>query len=117
MKEIVVDGSDLVIVAIVVFWLGNFLTEKIPLLGKYSIPIAVTGGLVCSIIVATIGGAGGPKITFDMQLRDTLLLVLFLSRVGKTIGWSSVTVRPTMRRAGAKFMCRRRSARVPWDPE
>ena len=77
MNEILVDGSDLIIIAIVVLWLGNFLTEKIPLLSKYSIPIAVTGGLICSIIVAIIGGAGGPKITFDMQLRDTLLLVFF----------------------------------------
>ena len=57
--------------------MGNAITQKIELLRKYSIPIAVTGGLLCSIIVAIIGGVGGPKITFDMQIRDTLLLIFF----------------------------------------
>ena len=77
MEDILVEGPDLAIVAILVLWLGDFLTIRIPLLSKYSIPIAVTGGLICSVSIATIGGVGGPRITFDMQLRDTLLLVFF----------------------------------------
>lgn len=77
MEEIHVQGPDLIIVAIVVLWLGNFLTEKIQFLQQYSIPLAVTGGLICSIVVAIIAGTGGPRITFDMEIRDTLLLVFF----------------------------------------
>ncbi len=77
MEEILVKGSDLIIVAILVLWLGNLLTHKIRLLEKYSIPIAVTGGLLCSILVAIVGAAGGPKIIFDMAIRDTLLMVFF----------------------------------------
>jgi len=77
MEVIHVEGPDLIIIAILVLWVGDFLSQRIPLLSKYSIPIAVTGGLLCSISVAIIGAAGGPKITFDMQLRDTLLLAFF----------------------------------------
>ena len=33
--------------------------------------------LAAVVIVAIIGASGGPKITFDMQIRDTLLLVFF----------------------------------------
>ena len=77
MEDIHVQGSDIIIVAIVVLWVGNLITQKIALLKKYSIPIAVTGGLLCSTIVAIIASVGGPKITFDMAIRDTLLMVFF----------------------------------------
>ena len=77
MQEILVQGSDLILIAILVLWVGNRITLAVPLLSKYSIPIAVTGGLLCSIIVAIIGATGGPAIKFDMQIRDTLLMVFF----------------------------------------
>lgn len=77
MEEIFVKGSDLILVAILVLWVGNSITQKIRLLKKYSIPIAVTGGLLCSILVAAISAMGGPKITFDLTIRDTLLMVFF----------------------------------------
>ena len=79
-----VQGSDLIIASIVVLWLGDQLTRRIKLLEQYSIPIAVTGGMICSIGVALIAGFGGPKITFDMTIRDTLLMVFF-----STIGISA----------------------------
>ena len=77
MDEILVKGSDIVILAILVLWVGDRITRKVQLLSRYSIPIAVTGGLLCSILVAVIGALGGPKITFDMTIRDTLLMVFF----------------------------------------
>lgn len=77
MQEIIVKGSDIVILAILVLWVGQQITQRVSLLTKYSIPVAVTGGLLCSIIVAIIGAAGGPKISFDMAIRDTLLMVFF----------------------------------------
>ncbi|QDU11853.1 sodium/glutamate symporter [Gimesia aquarii] len=97
MNTIVIEGSDIVLVAIFVLWVGDMITSKVAILKKYSIPVAVTGGLLCSIIVAIIAGAGGPEITFDMTLRDTLLMVFFttigisakLSRLkagGKSLG-------------------------------
>lgn len=76
-ETILVDGADLVIVSILVLWVGHFLTQKIAVLQRFSIPIAVTGGLLCSVIVAIVTASGGPKISFDMQIRDVLLLVFF----------------------------------------
>ena len=84
MKELHLEGPDVLIIAILVLWLGSVLTKRIPLLGKYSIPMAVTGGLICSILVVIIASAGGPKISFDMEIRDILLLVFF-----STIGLSA----------------------------
>ena len=77
MEEIVVKGPDIVIGAILVLAIGNAITQKVDVLRKFSIPIAVTGGLLCSILVAVIGSLGGPEITFDMTIRDVLLMVFF----------------------------------------
>jgi len=77
MDSLQVTGADVIIVAIIVLWVGNRITQAVPLLSKYSIPIAVTGGLLCSIIVVLINAFGGPKIDFDMTIRDTLLMVFF----------------------------------------
>ena len=77
MNNLHVTGVDVVIVAIAVLWVGSRITRAVPILGKYSIPIAVTGGLLCSIIVAAVSSFGGPKITFEMTIRDTLLMIFF----------------------------------------
>ncbi|WP_339909200.1 sodium/glutamate symporter, partial [Symmachiella dynata] len=77
MNNLHVTGVDVVIVAIAVLWVGSRITRVVPILGKYSIPIAVTGGLLCSIIVAAVSSLGGPKITFEMTIRDTLLMIFF----------------------------------------
>jgi ESS family glutamate:Na+ symporter len=77
MDEIVISGSDILIGAILVLALGNAITQKVAALRKFSIPIAVTGGLLCSIVVAIISNVGGPKIVFEMTIRDTLLMVFF----------------------------------------
>lgn len=82
--ETIITGSDVVIVAILVLVLGNAVTERIRLLKKFSIPIAVTGGLICSICIAILGSVGGPQIVFDMSIRDLLLMVFFT-----TIGTSA----------------------------
>ena len=84
MDEIIIEGPDIIIGAILVLALGNVITEKIDVLRKFSIPIAVTGGLFCSIVVAIIGAFGGPNIVFDMAIRDVLLMVFFT-----TIGTSA----------------------------
>ena len=77
MNELIVEGSDIIILAILVLAVGNTITQKVELLRKFSIPIAVTGGLLCSIVVAIIAAFGGTKIVFDLTIRDTLLMVFF----------------------------------------
>lgn len=79
-----VDVAWTVIVAIVVLYLGRYLTFRIPVLRRFNIPEAVSGGLVCSLATAVTFFAANYQINFDLSLRDTLLLVFF-----STIGLSA----------------------------
>ena len=81
--EIVIDGSDVLITSIVVWFLGASINRKVAFLDRYSIPVAVTGGLICSTLVALVYIFADWKITFDMAMRDTLLLIFF-STIGLT---------------------------------
>lgn len=98
MNEIIIKGSDIIILAILVLAVGNAITQKVELLRKFSIPIAVTGGLLCSIVIAIIATFGATKIVFDLTIRDTLLMVFF-TRIGISAKFSRLA-------AGA---CRRRN--------
>ncbi len=75
---------DVVVLSVLVQFFGMFLTNKIKFLRDYYIPPAVTGGLICSAIVALIYVYASVEIRFDMQIRDLLLLVFF-----STIGLSA----------------------------
>jgi ESS family glutamate:Na+ symporter len=88
---------DTLIVAIGVLALGGFITRRVPILQRYAIPTAVTGGLIVSLAVLFIVRFGGPAIEFDLLLRDIFLLAFFstiglnakISRLkagGKTLG-------------------------------
>jgi ESS family glutamate:Na+ symporter len=70
--------------SVLVLYLGLYLNRKIRLLAENYIPPAVTGGLICSGIVAVIYVLFDLEISFDMQIRDVLLLVFF-----STIGLSA----------------------------
>ena len=84
MNELRIEIVDTLIASIIVLYIGNVLTRRISILEKYSIPQAVTGGLLVSLLVLVIASFDGPKIVFAMELRDTLLLAFF-----STIGLSA----------------------------
>ncbi len=84
MNELQINGVDTLIISLIVLYVGNLLTRRVSVLEKYSIPQAVTGGLFCSLLILAIVNFGGPKIVFDLQLRDILLLAFF-----STIGLSA----------------------------
>lgn len=79
-----VEGVDVLVVSIVVWFVGAWLTQRIRVLKKYSIPAAVTGGLICSLVVMLVYALGGVEVAFDMRLRDVCLLIFF-----STIGLSA----------------------------
>lgn len=79
-----VETIDGLVVAIVVLFLGMFLTGRIEFLRRYYIPPAVTGGLICSALVALAQLWGNVEVSFDLALRDLLLLAFF-----STIGLSA----------------------------
>lgn len=75
--SIEIQPLDGFVVSILVLFLGMTMTRKIGLLSRFNIPPAVSGGLVCSILVAVIAIVFDVRVTFDMQIRDFLLLVFF----------------------------------------
>ena len=84
MQTIEIAGADVLIVAIVVWFLGTWLTDRISFLKHYNIPAAVTGGLICSLLVTAVYVFLDRQLSFDMRIRDVLLLVFF-----STIGLSA----------------------------
>jgi ESS family glutamate:Na+ symporter len=82
--EYTIDGANIVVLAIAVWFIGTVLNKKITLFERYSIPVAVTGGLLCSLVVTAVYYGFDITINFDTRLRDLLLLVFF-----STIGLSA----------------------------
>jgi ESS family glutamate:Na+ symporter len=74
-------AEDALVVSIVVLFAGVFINRKVRFLSENYIPPAVTGGLICSLIIWAIRDLANIEISFDLQIRDVLLLVFF-STVG-----------------------------------
>jgi ESS family glutamate:Na+ symporter len=73
-----------ILVAILVLFLGKYLTSKSAFLRDYNIPEPVTGGLIASVISMLLYSIWEIEIEFALDLRDNLLIVFFT-----TIGLSS----------------------------
>lgn len=71
------DVRQTVIVAILVLFIGKYLTRKVAFLQEYNIPEPVSGGLIASIVFAIIYGAFDIELQFSLAVRDTLLIVFF----------------------------------------
>ncbi|MGI9431799.1 MAG: sodium/glutamate symporter [Myxococcota bacterium] len=81
---IALDPIRVLILAIGVLGLGHTITGWFEPLRRFSIPVAVTGGVVCSLVVALLDVFGDVQVTFDLAMRDDLLLTFFA-----TIGLSA----------------------------
>ena len=81
--QITISGLDVLTVAIVVIFLGRYLTTRVTALERFNIPPAVTGGLLCSLGIAVVNAVWNIEIGFDLALRD-LLLLFFFSSIGLT---------------------------------
>jgi ESS family glutamate:Na+ symporter len=77
MRVITLNGTDTIVVAILAYFLGRFLTARIALLETYRIPEAVTGGLLVALVVALIRAVGG--IELDFTTGQFALLAFFAS--------------------------------------
>ena len=91
-----ITGVDVLIIAIIVWFLGEFITKKFHFLSNNNIPSAVTGGLICSLFITFLYTVFDIHINFDMRLRDLMLLVFFT-----TIGLSA---KLTLLKAGGKAL-------------
>ena len=78
---VTVEGANIVVLAVAVWFAGTFINRKVTLLERNNIPVAVTGGLLCSLIVTGVYYAFDVTVEFDTRLRD-LLLLCFFSTIG-----------------------------------
>jgi ESS family glutamate:Na+ symporter len=69
------------IAALVVLFAGQTLVRRVGLLQRFSLPPAVVGGCLVAVLLAMADGWGHTKISFDMSLKDPLLIAFF-STVG-----------------------------------
>ncbi len=79
--EIVVPAFIAVTLGMIVFFLGAFLTRSVGFLRNYNIPEPVSGGIAVALIIWAFFWLTGRQITFDLAVRD-YLLVLFFSTIG-----------------------------------
>lgn len=83
-QQFLIDGPNLIVASVLVLAIGKFLNGKISLLSRFNIPVAVTGGLLCSVLLTALYVWWDFQVNFDLELRNTLLLVFF-----STIGLSA----------------------------
>src|SRR5688500_11951879 len=61
----------------VVLFAGRALVAHIGVLGRFSIPAPVVGGGLVAILLACGDGLAGLKLSFNLALKDSLLLMFF----------------------------------------
>ncbi|MDB2384310.1 sodium/glutamate symporter [Endozoicomonas sp.] len=79
-----ISGIHLLLMAIISLYLGHFITRKFSILKRCHIPSPVTGGLLFSLLLTIISQVWHIQLSYDMHLRDILLLAFF-----STIGLSA----------------------------
>ncbi|KDC50015.1 sodium/glutamate symporter [Pseudoalteromonas fuliginea] len=77
MNVINVDSFLTYTIAIIVFFVGIYLTKKITFLRNFNIPEPVTGGLIAAILITLTYFIFEREITFDLSTRDKLLVYFF----------------------------------------
>ena len=63
--------------AILLFFVGQIVAKHWSPIRRYSIPEPVVGGFLCAVLVGLAYLVLGIQISFDLQMRDTLLLYFF----------------------------------------
>lgn len=77
MSTIEVPGLLSFTIAILVFFAGANLNRYIPVLSRWSIPEAVTGGILAALVTLVAYEFFGAEVTFALAARDLLLLYFF----------------------------------------
>jgi len=77
MKTLELDLIHTILLAMVVLFAGRALVAKIGVLQRFSIPAPVVGGGLVAILLAFADGLAGLKLSFNMAMKDSLLLMFF----------------------------------------
>jgi len=76
-----IGGFISVTLGILVLFVGKRVNSAFGFLREFSIPEPVTGGLICSVLIALLYAATGVEIQFELSARD-FLLVYFFTTIG-----------------------------------
>jgi ESS family glutamate:Na+ symporter len=71
------DLIHTILVAMLVLFGGRWLVAHVGVLARFSIPAPVVGGGIVAILLAFADGLGGLKLSFNMAMKDSLLLMFF----------------------------------------
>ena len=77
MNQVLIPAYPAVTIGIIVFFVGAFLTRRVPFLRNYSIPEPVSGGLAAALVTWILFSWADLEIQFDLATRDTLLVIFF----------------------------------------
>ena len=77
MNTVQFDLLFTILAAFVVLFAGRALVARTALLKRFSIPAPVVGGVLVAVLLALIETIAGVRVSFDMSLRDNLLLMFF----------------------------------------
>jgi ESS family glutamate:Na+ symporter len=76
-QTIELDLIHTILVSMVVLFAGRALVANVGVLQRFSIPAPVVGGGLVAILLAFGDGLAGLKLSFNMALKDSLLLMFF----------------------------------------
>ncbi|MBO6758993.1 MAG: sodium/glutamate symporter [Roseibium sp.] len=81
LPPIAIDAFAAFTLGILVYFIGVRLSDRFPVLRRYSIPEPVSGGLLTALAVLGVVLSTGRAVSFDLAVRD-FLLVYFFTTVG-----------------------------------
>ncbi|GLX81071.1 sodium/glutamate symporter [Thalassotalea eurytherma] len=74
---VLIDSFMTLTIAIIVFFIGSYITTKVQFLQRFNIPEPVTGGLLAASISFLLYFLWQIEINFTLDTRDTLLVYFF----------------------------------------
>ncbi len=77
MKTIQINLLYTLIISLVVFFAGGSIVNRVPLFQRFSIPVPVLGGCIIAVVLAVAESLTGVRVSFDMSMKDSLLLGFF----------------------------------------
>ena len=77
MQTVTIPAFPALTMGFIVFFIGVFLTRRVAFLKNYNIPEPVSGGFIAALIVWAIYAVTDRQITFDLSVRDELLVIFF----------------------------------------